>query len=69
MGRSLRILLFDSFLPRTLGDNRAACPVVDFVPKVRALSDGCLLMRKYASCWTVNASITPCVTLVITLRM
>ena len=37
VGRSLRILLFDSFLPRTLGDNRAACPVVDFVPKVRLL--------------------------------
>ena len=35
--RGLRILLFDSFLPRTLGDNRAACPVVDFVPKACAL--------------------------------
>lgn len=34
LGRSLHILLFDSYLSRTKADNRAACPIVDFVPKV-----------------------------------
>ena len=34
VGRSLHILLFDSYLSRTKPDNRAACPISDFVPKV-----------------------------------
>lgn len=34
LGRSLHILLFDSYLSRTKPDNRAACPITDFVPKV-----------------------------------
>jgi hypothetical protein len=32
--RAARILLFDSYLPRTKFDIRAACPVSGYVPKV-----------------------------------
>lgn len=38
LGRSLHVLLVDSYLSRTKADNRAACPITDFVPKVSVRS-------------------------------
>ena len=45
IGRSLHILLFDSYLSRTKADNRAACPITDFVPKVRSLDSRSVVVQ------------------------